>query len=891
MDPFTSQFAPLSYPNLGLVRFPDVSISAEDKAAIGLRATASNVDFLRYLTWEGIQKRRAARQLDGYTDDQIVEQLKVEFSTFAKTGVHDYLLMVWDINRWADQQGIMRGWGRGSAASSLTLFALQITHVNPLRHKLNFPRFLSEARMKPVVKDGVIYVDGKSAPDIDCDYQFGRREEVVHYMERKYAGRTSKISTRLELTGKMALKDAVKVYWEASEDDARRVSDMIEARFGKVQSLADAKEKNEVVQAWLKDNPRHQEVYAIAMSIEGLATTKGQHPSGVFVSYHPLDGNVPTELSKTGDAVTSYDMETVAGLGIKADILGVRSLDLVVNTAKMVGLDVQSLNVDDPAIYEYLNRPEAAFSGLFQIESGTTKEAVVKVGPKDIDAFGVCIAISRPGALKYLDQYAEYSRKGTLKTIYPSIDDVLRVTGNVLVYQEQITQICNEVFGLSLIDADQVRYAVGKKKKEEMAKWEPVLYANGRERGIPDTVVKYFWDVCNASADYLFVKSHALAYVYLAASTTYLKAKHPSAFYLVMLQLARDEPNALEYMNSIMEEMRVHTKIKVLPPSILHSAADFALERDPDTGLDNIRFGLNHIRGISDTTMAKLTKFREGNPASFTSKLQVFEAAKAAGLTIAHVASLVLSGCLSWPNVPRTKLLLEAQLYNLLSDTQKVKVRQFAAECGEDLIETLRLLSAKVNEKGKALIPESQLDTLRRKYEPYWTQYQHNSRHEELASFMHERHYLGFSYTSSLHKIYSQKIMGLLDLAEIGRRGKVYGEVNAKLSKETKPERAPLMSFVAFVDEVKVCTSQKNGTPYLKVMFSDDSGTLRGMVYGEERLEACKRANEGQLPKEGDVVTVEGGLAREGSMMFVETLIVQPEPIQFKRSAVKEVVI
>ncbi len=507
---FTDQFSKLDIPNLGLVRFPTVDISDEDRTALGLKDAATNRDVLKHLTWTGIKARRAKGFFKGFTEQQVIDQLKTEFATFDKTGVHDYLLLVWDINRWADQQGIVRGWGRGSAASSLTLFALGITHVDPLRHKLNFPRFISEARMKPVVKDGVVWVDGKSAPDIDCDYQYGRRIEVLDYIDNKYAGRTCKISTRLELTGKTALKQALKVYGDYTDEDAQRVASMIETKYGKVQDLSEAKEKNADIKRWLAASKANEEVYSIALAIEGLTTGKGVHPSGVFISYLPLDGHIPTELTKETNGVaattTTYDMETVALLGMKVDILGVRTLDLVADTAKYVGLTVDSIDIDDQAIYDYLNKPSAHYVGLFQIEDGTTKEAVVKVGPKDIEAVSACLAISRPGALKYLDQYAEYSRKDTLKPIYPAIDAILKVTGNVLVFQEQITEICRDVFGLSGIDADSVRYAVGKKKKEEMAKWEPVLYANGKARAIPDSVTKYFWEVCNASADYLFVK-------------------------------------------------------------------------------------------------------------------------------------------------------------------------------------------------------------------------------------------------------------------------------------------------------------------------------------------------------------------------------------------------
>jgi DNA polymerase III subunit alpha len=507
--PFTDLFTPIKLLNLGLVRFPEVSIPAEDRSALGLKPAMTNRAILGKLAWDGYVALRAKGMFSTVPEEEIKAHFRTEFATFDKTGVHDYLLLVWDYNRWADQQGIVRGWGRGSAASSLTLCCLGITRVDPLRHKLNFPRFISEARMKPVIKDGVTYVDGKAAPDIDCDYQFGRRAEVVQYIERKYAGRTCKISTRLELTGKMALKNALKLYADWKDEDAQRVSDLIEAKFGKVQSLHDAREQNAAVQQWIAANPTNAEIYAVAMAIEGLATTKGQHPSGVFIGYFPLDGTVPIELAKErgGEAATvsSYDMETMAGLGVKVDILGVRTLDLIAGTAKVAGETLDTLNVDDPLIYEYLSRPEANYMGLFQIEEGTTKEAVVKVGPRDIDALSACLAISRPGALKYLDDYAAYKRTGAFKPIYPAIDAVLRPTGNVLTFQEQITRVCTEVFGLTPIDADSVRYAVGKKKREEMAKWEEVLRSQGAQRGIPTTVIQYFWDVCNASADYLFV--------------------------------------------------------------------------------------------------------------------------------------------------------------------------------------------------------------------------------------------------------------------------------------------------------------------------------------------------------------------------------------------------
>lgn len=875
---FTSLFSPIKLPNLGLVRFPEVTISPEDRAELGLKPKMSNRLVLAHLAWNGYKRLAAKGFFAGTTEEQVREQFKMEFATFDKTGVHDYLLLVWDINRWADQQGIVRGWGRGSAASSLTLCCLGITRVNPIRHKLNFPRFISEARMKPVVIDGVVHVDGKAAPDIDCDYQYGRRAEVIRYIEQKHAGKVCKISTRLELTGKMALKNVLKTYAARSDEEAQRVSDLIEARFGKVQTLHEAREQNEPVKAWLAASEANREVYAIAMAIEGAPVAKGQHPSGVFIGYWPLDGTVPTELAKEKGGepvmVTSYDMETIAGIGMKVDILGVRTLDVVAGTAKEAGISLDDINIDDPIIYEYLNRPEANYVGLFQIEEGTTKEAVVKVGPKDIDALCVCTAISRPGALKYLPQYIEYYRKGTLKTIYPAIDEVLKSTGNVLVYQEQITAICHLVFALSLIDADSVRYAVGKKKREEMAKWEPVLAAGAVERGVPADVTKYFWEVCNASADYLFCLGHAVPYVYLTAATVYLKAKCPQAFYLTMLRLAKEEPDPTGYMNTIISEMR-KVGVQLLPPDIVRSEMDFALDGP------HIRFGLASIKGISEMTFAKLGALRGQ---TFATKWDLFDAAKAAKIQINMLASLIYSGTISWPNTPRMRLALDAQTYNLLSDGQKAKVKGFAAKLGtDDIVEIIKGLAEAKNEKGKPLLPPDQVDRIRRDYEPYWIMHVSNSKHADLTAVLMEKALLGFSYTSTLHKVYVQQIPDIITLADAKVRGAAFAAQPAPPEGERRPKQEPIKA-ICFVDEAKLGVSKANGTPYVRLKLSDETGSIMAMIYGEERVEACKGFNS-RLPEEEDLVLLTGVFSKDGGMVFADSMIIQPNPAKLSKKA------
>lgn len=853
---FTDHFTTLSIPNLGLVRFPEITVSFEDRTALGVKPNASNRTILRMAAWKGYLALRDKGAFDGIDEAVVIARFKTEFETFDKTGVCDYLLLVWDINRWCDHKGIARGYGRGSAGGSLTLYCLGVVRVNPLKHNLDFPRFISEARMKPVVKDGLTYVDGKSAPDIDCDYEYLRRNEVVHYIEERFPGRTSKISTRLDLTGKMALKDVLKIYRGLDDVDAKVVSDYIDVKYGKVQGLHEAAEKNEQYKEWLAQSAANREIHTLAVAIEGLAVAKGQHPSGVGISFEPLDGNVPLEISRAGEVVTSYDMETVAGILIKLDILGLRTIDLVAGTAALAGISLDSIDINDPLIYSSLPTHDK-YLGLFQISDGLTKQAARHIKPRNVDELAAVLAISRPGALAYIDQFAQYVKTGEIKPFYPPIDEILKSTGGALIMQEQITQICRDVFGMSGVDADSVRYAVGKKKREEMEKWEPVIQANGRDRGIPEMVIKSFWETCSASADYQFNLSHSVLYASLCAATIYLKAKYPLEFYLTMLKLAREEPNSIEYMNDVIAEAR-SVDIRILPPDIVQSESDFSIQDGA------IRFGLSSIKGVSELTMGKITGFRR----AFDTRFQLFEAAHAARIPINVLCYLIYSGCLDTKGTPRSYYALNAQLYNLLTDREKPLVHKLAPRYNEDLITMLKEMPALKDEKGKPLIRETRLNTLRRDYEGYWKMYEQNSQNEELTSYLFERTLLGFSYTATLHQCYSRHVVGLVP-------------VDAILAAGQKEGGGKSYSVVCFIEEFGKHTSRKNGTPYAKLIVRDDTASMRVMVYGEEKLKAAGRLNE------GDLIIVHGNLSKDGSLIFAESVVVQPNPVIFKRTDIE----
>lgn len=852
---FTSQFTPYSFPLLGLVRLPEVRVEEADKIRLGLKPTTSNLNYLKSLAWAGYKTKLESGRFKGFSEDQVKERLRMEFAVFEKTGTTDYFLLLADLARFCDSQNILRGRGRGSSAGSLAMAFLGITDINSLEHGLYFSRFLSEARLKPKVIDGVTYVDGKMAPDVDSDFEYLRRPEVIRYLEEKYQGRTCKISTRLQLTGKTALKDVLKAYLEYDETAAKRVTDSVEAQFGNVESLAKAEERRKELQEWIGDHPSHRVAFDIARALEGLNIAKGQHPSGVFISYAPLDGNVPIELSKTKETVTAYDMNIAATLGSKVDILGVRTLDQVNEACKLVNLDPLEIDVNHQSIYDYFKRTDL-YLGLFQISEGITKDAVKKIQPRNIDELAAMVAISRPGALKYIDQFKDFVQKGIVKPIHPLLDEILKPTGGIILYQENITEVCVKLFGMTDIEADQVRYYVGKKLKEEMKKTEPLLYQKGHERGIPEEVIKYFWDTCNASADYLFVKAHAYSYAYLTAATTYVKANHPREFVFALLKLSKHEPDSQATLNAIIAESK-QLGIKILPPDIVKSEDDFTVEND------GVRFGLSHIRGISDTTMKKLTSFKR----EFGTKWDIFEAAQEAKINISVLVGLILCGCIDSGGQSRTKLAIEAQMFNLLTAREKGLVHAMAKEYNNDLIEFIKGIKSKVDENGKPYIKESRLDTFRRDLAPYWKMYQDNSKHEELAQYLLERHYLGFSYSNTLHNLYSRRVEGLDPIA------RVLTEL-----KDTK------VSFVAFVGEVKKGVGRQSKKPYVRFELSDESGQIKAMINGDNKISACEQHNE-RLPKESDVVVVHGSMANSGGdMIFVDSMILQPNPVRLKKS-------
>ncbi len=851
---FLSQFTPYSFPQQGLVRLPTITISAEDKAAVGLKPNVTNAVFMRHLAWKGYLSKRAAGKFNDITEDQVKERLRFEFEVLEKTATVDYILMVWDIVINAKRKGIPVGPGRGSVCNSLTCYLIDITRINSLRHNLNFTRFISEARVKPKLIDGVYYADGRAMCDIDVDFSIARSGEVKEYIDAKYPNRTAKISNITALSGKTALKEVLKTYLEWTDDDAKRVSDMVEVHFGKADKLADVLDKSKEYKAWVEEHPSHRDAHERALAIEGLVTHKGVHASGIFLSFLPLDDTLPIEFNTDDEGIehltTSYDMDTVAEIGIKFDKLSLKTLDVIDEACRMIKVKEDDIDINDQSIYDFLAKSRLYYGG-FQIESGLAGDATYKAKPCDIEQLSACLAIARPGSLKFIPQLVEYYKTGKLKSIHAQIDDILKTTANIIIYQESINRICQEVYGLSAVDADEVRRAIGKKKREDIKKWEPILFEAGEKKGIPKETTEYFWDTCNNSADYLFAQGHSIGYSYLTAETIYIKANHPKEFYLATLKFAKKEE-----MPAIISEAQ-QLGVKILPPSIIHSSSDFVFEGDA------IRFGLGHIKGIAEANLAKVSSFRR----DFKNKWEVFEFASTLGVSINVLETLFWSGALSIDTTSRLKLAMEARAYNEMSNTLKKAIVAFAPDYANDLMDTIRALKEKTNEKGKPLLPPKQLDTFRRNFSPYWTLYQRNAQYESLFNYMAERAHLGFSYSNTLHNLYSAQVPDLTPV-----------EIVAKEPKDNH------VSFVAFVDEIKKAVGKESKKPYVRFYLSDESGSVKSMISGQNKIDACDQFN-GEIVA-GDVVVIHGQSSGDG-LIFAKSVIKQHLAVRLKKGQIE----
>lgn len=840
---FSSSFQKYIVPNYGYIRLPEITISKEQKALIGLEENVTNREVLLALARDGFKKKQNKIKKERWKE--YGDRVKYEISILDELGFVDYILLVWQVMNKAKEMNIFLDYGRGSVAGSAVCWFLGISGVDPIEKHLFFERFVSKVRAGKKIIDGSTYLKGDLLADVDINLGDGR-DKIVEWLKLVYPNRVSKIINFSTLTTRILLKDVSKIYKEYSEDEAKAISDLIESKFGVVQEIEDAYKSSAKFKEWADKNT---DIVEVSQKLSGLLRQTSIHASGYLVSYFELSDIVPLERSKEGELVSSYDMRKVSNFATKLDLLGLTTNRIIKDILDNIDEKVEDIELDtNPIIYDQYQAGELLPYGLYQISADCAYRVLNKVKPKNIGELSDVNAIARPGALAYVDNYV----KGDAKILNPLFEPILKDTRNLCLYQETLMQLAVAI-GFTLDDAEVIRKVVGKKQLEKVKEWEAKIYKKVEESGLSKEIADAYWKLVNDSASYSFNKSHSVATAYLSALTTYLKYQHPLQFYIACLRGTRELADPIGEINQITKELK-YFNIKLLPPDIIKSDLDFKVEDN------NIRFGLSHIKGISGATVDKLLQFRR----EFVTKFQIFEVANECKIPINILAGLIYCGCLDGRAPSRARLVLEAQTYNILTPKEKPLIHNLAKEFNEDLLLIVKELTTRLNEKGKPYIKESRFETIKKKYEPFKQVYLENSRNEELCSFIMERLFLGFSYSSSLFDIYSKRYE---DLNPIKQCCSELKETNCK--------------FAGFIDEIKKGKTKAKSTPYLKLTISDESGSCQVMIFGEQKIKNIETFHNKEL-EEDQIVIIEGKNMGENTF-FADCILIQENPIALKR--------
>jgi len=378
---------------------------------------------------------------------------------------------------------------------------LGVTKVDPIKYELFFERFISKIRAKKQIVDGITYLDGSLMCDVDIDICYYNRPKVIKFLEQLFAGRTSKILTLTTLSGKLLIKECGKIIDEKPETEMNEISSLIPKTFGQVMDLKQAYSEVEQLKKWCDDNPRS---YKTALKLRSLIKNKSVHASGMMLSYYPIEQSCPTELTSDKEQVSSYDMNWASISNVKLDLLGLRSVSIVDRVCNLVGIKVDELNFNDPFIYQQLQDFKTPH-GCFQIEAETNFKVCKKVKPRNLEELSGVLALARPGALEFVDQYANFTTNNQYEGIHEFFDSVLSGSGGVALYQEQLMKMSNKI-GFTLDEAEVLRRIVGKKKVEEVKKWQEKISEKIKENNLAPEIGDILWRILENSANYSFNK-------------------------------------------------------------------------------------------------------------------------------------------------------------------------------------------------------------------------------------------------------------------------------------------------------------------------------------------------------------------------------------------------
>ncbi|KEF39578.1 DNA-directed DNA polymerase III PolC [Schinkia azotoformans MEV2011] len=542
--------------------------------------------YLKGLCKRGLEKRYKSNLPSG-----AYERLEYELTVIQKMHFSDYFLIVWDFMSYAHKHKILTGPGRGSAAGSLVAYVLGITNIDPLKYNLLFERFLNPERI--------------SMPDIDIDFPDHRRDEMIQYVSSKYGKEhVAQIVTFGTLGARVSIRDVGRVLGvQSTEID--RLAKIIPSRPGI--SLEQALKQSIPLQKELQENNEARKVFTIALKIEGLPRHTSTHAAGVVISDSPLSDLVPLQEGHDGVMLTQYPMDILEELGLlKMDFLGLRNLSLIENIQQFIKKEVgQPVNLheiplDDEKTFTLLG--EGDTTGVFQLESAGMRKVLRRLKPTNLEDIVAVNALYRPGPMENIPIFIE-RKHGHKKITFPHRDlkEILEPTYGVIVYQEQIMQIASKMAGFTLGEADLLRRAVSKKKREILEK-ERGHFVNGcLQKGYDEETAEQVYDLIVRFANYGFNRSHAVAYSVIAYWLAYLKANFPLYFTAALLSsVAQNEDKIAQYIGEAKQKQMI-----ILPPSINRSSYNFQVEDG------KIRFSLVPIKNVGFTALKEILYHRE----------------------------------------------------------------------------------------------------------------------------------------------------------------------------------------------------------------------------------------------------------------------------------------
>jgi DNA polymerase-3 subunit alpha len=574
--------------------------------------------FLRKLCLEHLPTRYPG------SPQTVRDRLDYELKIITDRGFSTYILITWDLYRFAHERNILVGPGRGSAPGSIILYLLGVTGIDPIRFGIPFERWLNPERI--------------SMPDVDCDFEDERRDEIIRYIVDKYgAAHVAQIITFGTMGPRLAVRDAGRAM-KVPIPEVDRIAKMIDG----MRPIKESVKSNPDLAREYEDNPTARSLIDTAMGIEGLARHASTHAAGVVVSREPLKGVVPLQRSTEGEGLTTqFDWVAVEEVGLKKmDILGLRTLSVIKHALEFIArrgqpVELDAIPYDDAATFELLSRGETA--GVFQLESSGMRQVVTELKPDQLEDIIALVALYRPGPMAQIPNYiAGKQGRREITYLHPLLEPILRETYGVIVYQEQVMEIARQLAGLSMASAEGVLRAMRKKVAGEMDKVREEFLKGAIERGVPPKIAETIFGQMAEFAGYGFNKAHSASYAINAYQTAYLKTHYGPEFMAAQLtSIMDDKDKVAAYVN---ESRRMG--IEILPPDVNAGESSFTVEEG------KIRFGLLSVKHVSRSAVQALTAERaESGP--FHDIFEMCSRVEPGSINKSALESLARSGALS----------------------------------------------------------------------------------------------------------------------------------------------------------------------------------------------------------------------------------------------------